>query len=300
MMILRFKQETICFVAALFFGELLLLAGCDVAAPNLKGMTLARAKKTIRAAGFKVGKIKYDEKATGTDGTVVAQVPVSRTRIERGSRINLTVAGPPPVVTPDLIGLDKEKAQAALRAAGLKLGEVTESYNASTPQGGVVSQAPAARSVTPKGSTVAVSLSKGPEPVAVPSVKDKTEADAIRLLESAGFKVTVEQKSDVAEKGMVIAQNPEGGEAQPGTVVAITVSSGIEMVKVPYVLQRYSSDAAAKLKAAGLTPKDVSIHGPSDVSTPTGPGIVYRQSPKAGSVVPRGTVVRIWWWWEMN
>ena len=209
------------------------LVGCGTAVPDTRGMTVEQAIAAIEVAGFKVGKVTYDQKAAGAAGAVIGQEPEAGKRTKKNSLVVLAVAGPPPVVTPDLSGLDKEEAAAALAASGLKLGDVSESYDTSVPAGVVASQTPMARRDAPEGSAVALVISKGLRPVAVPSTKGKTQEDATKLLEAAGFKVKAETKSDTAKKGIVITQSPGGDEAQPGSTVTVVISSGVSHVRAP-------------------------------------------------------------------
>ncbi len=274
---------------------MVVLVGCGSAVPDVKGMTVGQAQDSLERAGFTLGKVTYDEKATGAAGAVVLQEPAAKARAKSGSAVALTVAGFPPVQTPDLSGLDKEKAEAALVSTGLIVGTVTESYDASVSAGVVASQTPAPLAETPRGSSVALVISKGPEPVAVPQVMGKTQAEATTLLETAGFKVKVGQEDDSAKKGIVIAQKPESGTAQPGSTVSITVSTGVEMVKVPNIYGMMDPDPV--LLQAGLKPKAISVHGPIE-SDCADIGEAYRQNPKAGTLVPKGTTVSYHFWWE--
>jgi hypothetical protein len=147
----------------------LALVGCGTVIPDVKGMSVADGRAAITAAGFKV-EVAYDEGVRGATSTVVAQKPEAGGRARDGSSVSLTVAGAPPVVTPDIGGLDQAAAKAALEAANLALGAVTDSYNASVTAGLVTSQTVGAGAEIPKGSAVGIVLSKGPEPVAVPQV----------------------------------------------------------------------------------------------------------------------------------
>ena len=124
-------------------------------------------------------------------------------------------------------GLDTTGAAAALAAAGLKLGTVIESYSTTIPAGVLISQKPVPGANTPKGSTIDLIVSKGPESVVVPNVIKKTEADARKVILAAGFKVVVSRKADKATKGTVVTQKPASGKAQPGITVTLTVSEGI-------------------------------------------------------------------------
>ena len=159
--------------AVLGLSMLLILSGCETVVPEVKGMTDAQATKAIEKAGFQVGKVTYDEKAEGVPGDVIAQTPESHERAKDSSLILLTVAGPPPVTTPELTGLDKDQATVVLEATGLSTGQVIMSYDASVAVGKLVSQDPSAGKTAPKGSSVALVFSKDPEPVALPTVTGK-------------------------------------------------------------------------------------------------------------------------------
>ncbi len=288
-------------IAGLMLCICLSVVGCGTATPDVLGMTLDDATGALESAGLTLGQVSYDERSTEPTGSVIAQTPEAGKRGKDGSQVDITLAGPPPVEVPNLLGKDEAAAASALDDAGLILGDTAEAFDPEAPTGIVIEQAPAQGTMLDQGLSVAIVISKGPEPVAIPTVTGKTEAEAKELLEAAGFEVTVATKDDKASKGTVIAVSPTTATALPGTKVTITVSTGVEMVKVPNVLGMYSDDAAAKLRSVGLKVKDVSIHGPLDSDAFSQDiGEVYRQTPKAGSTVPRGTTVEIRSWWEAS
>jgi len=70
-------------------------------------------------------------------------------------------------------------------------------------------------------------------------------------------------------------------------------------MRVPRVIGMYPSDAAVVLGRAGLGMRRVNIHGPIDSDANKADfGEVYRQTPSAGTLVPRGTRVDVRSWWE--
>ena len=71
----------------------------------------------------------------------------------------------------------------------------------------------------------------------------------------------------------------------------------VEMTEVPDVLGLYYDEAAKVITAAGLEPVDVSIHGPIDDDAGE-IGKIYRQTPKAGERVTKGSKVELRSWWE--
>ncbi|HET8742370.1 MAG TPA: PASTA domain-containing protein, partial [Gaiella sp.] len=89
-------------------------------------------------------------------------------------------------------------------------------------------QDPPGNSTASRGSSVTLSVSKGPKTVTVPDVSLQTVADARATLRAAGFRSTVTQQetSDEALDGLVISQDPAGNaQADPKSTVALTVGS---------------------------------------------------------------------------
>lgn len=70
-----------------------------------------------------------------------------------------------------------------------------------------------------------------------------------------------------------------------------------DAVLVPDVLGEYYDDAAARLEAEGLEAVEVSVHGPIDEDAGE-IGLIYRQTPGAGSAVEPGSKVELRYWWE--
>jgi len=287
-------------IAVLVVGALLALTGCDKAVPDLKGMTSGQAKEALAAAGFRLGEVTYDEKAEGTPWTVMGQEPRAGEHAKAGTVVAVTLVGPFPITTPTVDALSEGKAKAVLESVGLELGDVTRRYDDSVAAGAVISQDPATGDVVPEGSAVAVVISRGPAPVPIPNVIGKTEAAAKKLLKEAGFKAKVVYNENPADIGTVVLQKPASGKAQPGSSVVITVSIGIDMVIVPRVVGKDAPKAEAILKANGLEVQMVVHNGPAGTvnGQPADIMQVYRQVPAAGSLVPRHTVVRIYWWSE--
>lgn len=269
---------------------------------DVSGKTTGQAITSLEADGFVLGEITYDEDAEGAQGSVTSQEPEAGKRVKAGTVVRLTIAGPSPVPAPDVTGIDATQAGAALEAAGLVLGPVTESYHESVPAGLVISQDHEAGVDAPKGSKVAIVVSMGPEPVAIPSVAGAQEADAVGAIEAAGFTVTVVAQDNAAAKGTVLDQSPAGGAMMvPGTAVTLTISTGVDLVRVPdaddfrgsyngddwnQVLMSHEAAIEAGFRRAGLTAVVEFLNAWEA-------GDDIRQDPKPGSMVRRGTKVYV-------
>lgn len=140
---------------------------------------------------------------------------------------------PASVSVPDVRGLKLLAARKAIRKAGL----VTEFKRVPSdePKGTVLGQSPKPGETRKRGDHVLVTVALGPKPASaaagaqpyVPDVTGEDEQTAQADLEAAGFTVKVvdQDTSDPSEDGIVVAQNPGGGDQAPAkSQVTIYVS----------------------------------------------------------------------------
>jgi serine/threonine-protein kinase len=213
--------------------------GCGPSVPDVKGKTAEQAAAALAAAGFKPGKVTYDEAVEGALGAVVEQTPAAGTSSKEGAVVDLKVAGAAPVTVPSVVGLGKDAAASALAAIGLTLGDVTDTYSATAPAGAVIQQEPPAGTVVPHDTAVKAVVSKGPEPtkppvvtvthVKVPLVKGLALATAKSKIVSAGlkWKHILGPGDGMAAVGFVYKQSPASGTSvDKGTVVTIYTWAG--------------------------------------------------------------------------
>lgn len=122
-------------------------------------------------------------------GQVISAEPSSGASLPRGSSVRLKVSsGPKPRVVPSgLVGLAEADARARVVAVQLAPSSA-KVFSDSVPAGQVISAEPGSGASVPRGSTVTLVVSKGPNLVAVPSLKGvKTIDGAIALLRHAGL-----------------------------------------------------------------------------------------------------------------
>ena len=127
-----------------------------------------------------------------------------------------------------------------------------------------------------------------PQPIAIPDVVGKTEAEARTDLGAAGFKVSVVQANDPeVPVGIVVSTNPSG-QALRGSTITVTVSAGPGEQAVPDVAGRKPGAATSALEGAGFVVVQASENDP-DVPA----GEVIRTDPAAGTSLPPGSTVTI-------
>ncbi|MFI4911535.1 MAG: PASTA domain-containing protein [Sedimentisphaeraceae bacterium JB056] len=134
-------------------------------------------------------------------------------------------------LVPDLVSLSQSAAEQDILDAGLVLGTVGEVYSDTIDAGLVINQNPAAGELLPEAALVALTISKGPEPVIVPNLSSLIQNDAQTAIIAAGLSVgsITEQYSSTVAAGLVISQSPLAGESvAPGSAVDFVVSLGQE------------------------------------------------------------------------
>ena len=284
--------------------------------PTVVSLPQAVATARVTRAGFDA-RIRFAP-SSRRKGMVVRQRPVGGTRLLPGRAIVLTVSGGrPKLAVPEVTGLPVAKAVQRLREAGLETSQ--KIVFAREASGTVVRQEPAAGAGVRKGAEVLLTVSKGPQRVAVPPVVGETRAQALALLKEAGLVAAVFDVPAPQQRGVVVAQRPQAGEKAPkGSRVRINVSKGAPAagggggattatatgtttsttttggggggtakVEVPDVVGTQQLAAQRRLRAAGFVVRT------SYVTSSRPEGTVVSQSPSAGTSAARGSTVRI-------
>jgi serine/threonine-protein kinase len=123
-----------------------------------------------------------------------------------------------------VVGEPFDQASSELQGRGFAVKR--RDVDSNEPAGTVIAQSPGANTPAPEGSTVTLTVSKGPKTVAVPSVEGLDRESAIAALEDKGFKVNVVEQ-EVEDEGLVnfvLSQDPAPEtQAKPGSTVTIVV-----------------------------------------------------------------------------
>jgi serine/threonine-protein kinase len=186
---------------------------------------------------------------------------------------------------PTVEGLPVDQAVERLEDDGFDVDAATEPNDA--PTGTVFAQDPSAGTEADEGSTVRISVSRGPDTASVPNAVGLAEAEARDRLVSAGFEVDSTEVFSEREPGIVASQDPRAGaEAETGSTVTIQVSQGTGLVEVPNVVGLTRGQAEAELSNARLEANVVEV--PSDEPA----GTVVAQNPVGGQA-QQGSAVRL-------
>ncbi|MED9970975.1 MAG: Stk1 family PASTA domain-containing Ser/Thr kinase [Ruminococcus sp.] len=202
----------------------------DVDVPNLVGKTLVAAKEN-NPDNFQFEiKSKFDE--SQEIGVILAQDPEPGSmKIKTGSKIELTVNGTDTEAQiPFVVSYTEKQAVEAIKDKNF-VPQVVYVENTKTKKDYTIDTFPTAGVKSTIGSTVYVYIAKGSrtENVTIPGVLGKTLDEARGELENLGLTVeTVMDDESKEPENTVLCSSPlPYGKVEKGTVVTLTVSSGV-------------------------------------------------------------------------
>ena len=259
-----------------------------VAVPYLIDIREEQAEAQLLDKGLKP-RVHREPNRDIEEGYVFRQDPEAGERVDRGSPVNLFVStGPPKTKVPEVVGETSEDAAAALAEAGLKA-RVVRIFSGEE-AGTVTAQNPPPGTLVEEGTRVRINVSKGKEPLQVPSVVGQPYETASSILQGAGFEVVRRFVDSTQPKGTVVSQSPVGNSLAPeGSTVTLAVSKGPTTSTVPEVTSQDEATARATLRRSGFQVQVVY----EATQDPGLDGFVLRQSPAGGAQAPPGTTVTI-------
>jgi serine/threonine-protein kinase len=162
-----------------------------------------------------------------------------------------TYAIPHTAVIPELEGRTVEAARDRLTELGFEVVLVGGRNDMQVPAGHVLVVRPSAGATLDQGTRVTIVPSKGPPPVAVPSVIGDPLKKAKEAMRDAGLRITsVKHRFDGrVPVDHVISQHPATGRIPKGSAVSLVVSDGPKPVPIPDV-RGMAQDRAVKVLGA--------------------------------------------------
>jgi len=196
------------------------------------------------------------------------------------------------VEVPELTGLQVEEAKRKLEALDMRY-SISEVYHEAHP-GTVVEQDPLPGERVKKKRVIFLTVSRGPQLVKVPDVRQQPVAEARAALETAGLKAGEEYEifDETVPRGLVVRTEPLPNSMQPrGTPVNLYVSKGSPAAwVVPNLVGLTVEEARQKLAALGCA---LAENAPSVPSDQYPAGRIVRQNPAPGVPAHEGMVVAV-------
>jgi beta-lactam-binding protein with PASTA domain len=189
----------------------------------VRGSAVATARSELAAATFRVGGLQHSFSSTVPSGRVIGTVPKAGAVLRHGSPVTLVVSeGPRPRPVPDVDGLALTVAVQRLHGVGLGFRQAGTAFSDTVPAGDVLSTNPPPGQPVRPGTVIDITVSKGPQLFAVPSLQNRRAVVAQRILAADGLVARIERFP--GGPGQVVAQSPAPGTLRPrGSVVTLIV-----------------------------------------------------------------------------
>ena len=227
-------------------------------------------------------------------GNIIETDPPAGRSLEKGETLTYYVSRGKPLVAlpPDIVGKATAEGRELLIQAGFTVTEPQVVFDEKAPKGTIMrivddANKPAA-SEAPKGSTLTLVVSNGPDQRAVPTGLENQQKDVVVNALKA-LRLNPQLKEDFNEtvaKDLVISVDPvPGTKLDVDAVVTVSVSKGPEPKPIPATKGLTGSAASDVLVKAGF--RVLSISGPAA-------NTVLETDPPAGEKYPAGTGVKIY------
>lgn len=198
--------------------------------PNLVGLNFTNEVLNAEEYADFEYKIVNDTQSEEEEGTIIKQEPANG-KLAKGETIVLYVASKgEQKEVPDVYGYEYSSAQTALKSANFEV-RVEKEESSEYEAGTVIRTSPERGESAPIGSvvTVYVATQTKAEPVDVPNLIGMTIAQAKAELEKVGLTLDTartEYRTSDEERGTIIGHEAIGEEVEPGTAIAVYVSTG--------------------------------------------------------------------------
>ncbi len=276
-------------------GYYALAQGTPKKIPNLVGASSIEEAKNLAGEDFRVVVGDRVESREAVD-TVVSQDPEAGEMAPKGTVISVDVVGTQITDLPNVEDKTREEAVRILEEAGFEIQEKSEESSAGY-EGYVTKQDPrGGDSVTAAvGSTITITVGKGPAPVEVPDLYNRTLEGAKQALEKVGLSLggQTETPDEQVPEGRIIEQRPSAGtEVKPGSSVEVTVSSGPKQISVPNVVGLDVEEAKKTIWDAGFgyTVERIQSDQPAGTVISTDPPGGTLLEPSSKSVIIRASL----------
>lgn len=256
--------------------------------PKLTGMSYEDALKAASSAGITLTVTRKEFSHDCTIPTIKSQAVQAGSQAGSDGKVSVRVLLPwHSFQMPNLNYKTEQDATQILANMGAQAKAPQES-NELIAAGLVFAQDRAKGETLEPGSTVAITVSAGGKPFAMPGIVGMSESEAKKLLAEAGLSVEVEYNYDAdVKEGNVISQSISANtDVTRGTAVKIVVCSTKDLITVASVVGMDKAAAESAIKGQGLKVTINLIESSNDQK-----GLVISQLPEAGSTQKAGVTI---------
>lgn len=286
--------------AAVVLASLLVVGGGAFAAaygtmtsevPNLVGKSQEDAIAALEDAGFHYT-VEEDYSGVDSPGKVLSQSPEAEKRAWKRNPVALNVSMQEnQVCVPDVLGMDAEKAAAAMTAKSLKV-SLKGKEDSSAKKGTVLSQSLAGGKTAERGKEITLTVCTGAGTLVMPNIVDLETEQAQKVLKNAGFSNISKENgyNPYIVKGRIFDQNPKTGACiKADAQITLYESLGADPKgSVPDVVGLDAEKAVSIMQKCGY---QTTLKGKKDDDFQA--GTVMKQSVDGGKQVQKGTKIEL-------
>lgn len=196
-----------------------------VTVSNVVGSSYQSGYDTLVAQKLLVNRV-YQQSETVPADIIISTDPAAGTVVQERTTITVYVSlGKNKVRIPNLKGMTEEQATAALVAAKLTLGTITQSNSPTVPAGQVISSDPEINTDVAEGTVINLVISNGL--ISVPDLTNYgiSEAEALLTGTELGLEVSIETQGEcLGSQGTIVISQSVVGQAEQGSTVVLYVS----------------------------------------------------------------------------
>ncbi len=199
------------------------------------------------------------------------------------------------VRTPDVRNLSVSEAISIISKLDLKYDIIAEEESENIASGKIVSQTPLPKSLVRKNSIINLIVSRGISLVKIPNLKSKSLEEAKKILSEIGLQIGEVKEvysSEVEKENVVDTEPPQAVEVKKNTKINILLSKGspvVEKVKVPNIVGKTLIEAKKIVELQSLVIGNIKKVCDENKEF----DIILSQTPKAGSLVSKGSKINI-------
>jgi len=191
--------------------------------PQLKGLQPDAAIKLITEQNLKVGNQTEAFNSEIPLGYIISSSPASGEALKRDTVVNFIVSkGVEKIEAAAYLGKNGEQALNELSDAGFRV-DITYAFDESVKKGLVIKQTPDGSQAIPKGSAIALIVSKGSQYVFVPNVLNKGVAEATKDIVNSDLAVIIKKIGSKKVKTVTNISPKAGTKVKRGSKITITV-----------------------------------------------------------------------------
>jgi serine/threonine-protein kinase len=213
-----------------FLMPLVTRHGKETQVPGIVGLTSEEAESLLKEYELGLRVVSEEHNSKRPAEVILSQNPEAGSMIKKGRNIRVSVSkGGKLVEVPNLRGVSLRQAEIHLSEVGLKIGNISLTYDDSFPEDVVVSAIPSFGTSIRKGTSVNLTVNKftPEEAVIVPQFVGKNLEQAQNLAEEAGLEIgIIRYKVDKSLLPQtVVGQTPKAGaEVNRGSMVELVIS----------------------------------------------------------------------------